>query len=909
MKLRKIPFKQIIPVLFLVVTLIPLSSPTLLAFDQSIPTAPVQFSNTYLNRYIIELKIPEKINVCKTTFHQKQILSLQHTKLWNQWKSIEPSIRWIGQLCAVSNAIIIDSPSPQLLGKIRQHPEINGIYCVNEYYLQRNISVPSIMAPEVWKKSAPNGNPLFGNQIKIGVIDTGIEYWHGDMGGGIGKKPDGTFYKVISGYDFAEMNAIPYDSGISFHGTHVSGIIAGYGQAGIASGDQIGKGVAPQASLISYKVFTNDNKSTGSDAILLALDQAVIDGCDVINLSLGRFFGWSDDFLSLACQRVSEKGITVVASAGNDGEKDRNFNIYPINAPSSGKEVLSVGSIDETNKFGFSFNYKEEFYQYPGKLFQNSPSFSHESVSVCFFDNEGKESDYKDKDVTGKIVFLKRGGSTFAEKNAVAKQFGAVGIIIYNFSKGWFTGFLNPDAENIPSMSISQEAGQSFKNILKNDPEIKIRFESGMKCTVISDFSSEGPTPDDVFKPDLCAPGTSILSSSLYGGYSYASGTSMSAPHVSGAVALLKQAFPSYNHNDIRSLLINYSEVVLNPYTHIPYSWLRQGAGKLNILKAYEGSVTIQPPTMVIPVLDKTSTESKVRLTFLCHNKKEEKITLTWKIQVTYRGTPISYHLDEETTSLNALESKAIEKELTISNDSYQEKDTQWLEFNLIGYVDGKVLLHIPGLISVRPKQELDPNPISFCFPTLAISPNYDGNSDSNYFYFLSSYSTNGYQVDIWDDSQTNRIGVLDYGQYENSAGYFQVPVTGEVQGVSLEDNFYTIIPYLLKKGSQPELKENWIRGKSVKLLVDRVKPSITLSMEYNRATNEIKGSGKIQDNHGEFGLFLMYELDYDEADLIDVDSDGTFSFKIQPESEFGFIAFTAQDIAGNTYRIKKRLD
>lgn len=907
MKLRKISFKQMLPVLLLVATLVYFPLATILAFDQSKLTAPEQFSNTYLNRYIIELKTPENKNAFKTTFHQKQILSKQHTKLWNLWKSKELNLKWVGQLYAVSNAMIIESPSLPLLEKIRQHPEVNGIYCVNEYYLQRNISVPSIMAPEVWKKTAPNGIPILGNQIKIGVIDTGIEYWHGDMGGGIGKKPDGSFYKVISGYDFAEMNAISYDSAISFHGTHVAGIIAGYGQAGIASGDQIGKGVAPQANLISYKVFTNNNKSTGSDAILLALDQAVIDGCDVINLSLGRFFGWSDDFLSLACQRIFDQGIIVVASAGNEGEKDQNYNIYPINAPSSGKDVLSVGSIDETNKFGFSFNYKGELYQFPGKLFQNSPSFSHEPIAVCFFDNEGKELDYKDKDVTGKIVCLKRGGNTFAEKNAVAKQFGAAGIIIYNFTKGWFTGFLNPDTENIPSMSISQEAGQSLKNILKDDPEIKIRFETKMKCTVISDFSSEGPTPDGVFKPDLCAPGTSILSSSLYGGYAYASGTSMSAPHVSGAAALLKQAFPEYSNNDIRSLLINYSDVVVNPYTHKPYSWLRQGAGKLNVLNAYEGSVTIQPSTLVISELDKT-TKSKVRLTFQCHNKKEENITLSWKINVTYQGIPISFRLDEEVTALNALESKTIKKELIISDFTYKEKDAQWLEFNLIGYADGKAYLHIPGLISAGSQEVLDPNPISFCFPTLAISPNFDGNSDSNYFYFLSSFSTNGYQVDLWNDQQTDRVGVIDYGQYENSAGYFQVLVTGEVQGNSLEDNFYTLVPYLLKKGTQPDHKENWIQGKSAKLLVDRVPPSITLLMEYKPSTNEIKGSGKIQDNHGEFGLFLMYELDYDEADLIDVNPDGTFSFEIQPESEFGFIAFTAQDIAGNTYRIKKRL-
>jgi len=163
--------------------------------------------------------------------------------------------------------------------------------------------------------------------------------------------------------------------------------------------------------------------------------------------------------------------------------------------------------------------------------------------------------------------------------------------------------------------------------------------------------------------------------------------------------------------------------------------------------------------------------------------------------------------------------------------------------------------------------------------------------------------------VDIWDEEMTKRFGVLDYGQYSNSAGYFQVQVNGEVQGITLKDGFYSIVPYILKKDNLPNNRENWIKGKPARLLIDTVHPTITVSVEYDPVSNTIKASGKLSDDHQEFGLFLMYELDYDEADLVDVNTDGTFSLEIQPESEYGFIAFTVQDIAGNTYRIKKRLD
>lgn len=909
MKHKNIPVIAIFILLFLLFSQVNVPYFPFLPVYSMEKNIPFQLSNAYLNRYIVVLKQPKINGNGKSFIHQKQVISKQHLSLWKQWNQKADNIRMVGELFAVSNAIILSADSTNCLGRIRNHPDVKGIYCVNEYYLQRNISVPSIMAPEVWKKTDAFGIPVMGNRIKIGVIDSGIEYWHGDLGGGIGKKPDGSFYKVMSGYDFAEMNAIPYDSGISFHGTHVAGIIAGYGEAGIASGDSIGKGVAPQANLISYKVFTSQNKSTGSDAVLLALDQAVLDGCDVINLSLGRFFGWSDDFLSIACQNVSEKGIIVVASAGNDGEKDSQYNIFPINAPSSGKDIISVASIDETIKTGFTFTFNGEFYQYPGKLFQNSPSFSQEPTPVCFFTGEGKEEEYQNKDVTGKIVCLRRGGISFAEKNAIAKKFGANGILIYNFTKGWFNGFMQKSETNLPMMSISQEAGNALQKILQGTTDLSIQFVSSMQCTVISDFSSEGPTPDDIFKPDISAPGTNILSSSLMGSYAYASGTSMSAPHVSGAAALLKQAFPNYTNREIRSLLLNYADVVVNPYTHVPYSWLRQGAGKLNVLRSYEGPATIFPPTLVLPEPDFNDQVASLEVSFQCSNQKEEDISLTWKVFGYYMNQKVDCEFEQLDTHIKGNETESITIGFTIKEKTLTNKKMRWLECNVIGYIGEQPLLHIPCLVPILPKEILDPNPISFFFPTLAISPDYDGNSDSNYFYFLSSYSTNGYQIDIWDEKESNRIGVLDYGQYENSAGYFQVPITGEVQGKTLLDDFYTVVPFLLKKGQTPDKKENWIRGKPAKLLIDRIKPTMDLEILYDASSNTIKATGQIKDNHAEFGLFLMYELDYDEADLIDVHSDGTFSCELKPESEYGFIAFTAQDIAGNTYRIKKRLE
>ncbi len=169
-----------------------------------------------------------------------------------------------------------------------------------------------------------------GKGIKVGVIDTGIDYLHKALGGGFGPG-----FKVAGGYDFINGSPGPRDD--NGHGTHVAGIIAG-------SSDSM-KSIAPDVQLFSYKVL--DASGSGrTSTVIAAIEQAVADGVDVINLSLGTANGDPDDILSEAVDRAVEADVVVVVAAGNEGNGGDQGT---ISSPGAAREALTVGAAAGNN--------------------------------------------------------------------------------------------------------------------------------------------------------------------------------------------------------------------------------------------------------------------------------------------------------------------------------------------------------------------------------------------------------------------------------------------------------------------------------------------------------------------------------------------------------------------------------
>jgi subtilisin family serine protease len=297
------------------------------------------------------------------------------------------------------------------LAALARIPGVVGVHALVPKKLMNSATVPLIGAPAVWQGAAGNT----GAGIRIGIIDTGVDYTHADFGGPgtvaayqaaratdtqTPSYPDSK-HKVAGGFDFAgdaydgsaglpgdpdtnATDAVPHpDSNpldCSGHGTHVAGTAAGYGVAADGttySGDysslagltqqqysalfKIGPGVAPGASLYALKIFgCGSETGTSSDLIASALDWAAqiqSNGkprLDVVNMSLGADFATSTDPDAVAANYASLAGVTVVAAAGNAGDL---FNA--AGAPGDAVRAISVAASNDTQDLLDGVNFSD----------------------------------------------------------------------------------------------------------------------------------------------------------------------------------------------------------------------------------------------------------------------------------------------------------------------------------------------------------------------------------------------------------------------------------------------------------------------------------------------------------------------------------------------------------------------
>lgn len=215
---------------------------------------------------------------------------------------------------------------------VRQHAADLGLRAVYPDHPVRAAlaqSVPLIGAPEVWAMTDDQGRPVTGIGVRVAVIDSGVDYTHPDLGGGLGPG-----HKVITGYNFLNESYDPMDD--HGHGTHVAGIIAAEGSV---------VGVAPGATLLAYKVLNASGVGDESDVIAAlerALDPdgdpATADGAHVINLSLGSTGGTPDDPMCQAVDAAVEAGAVVVAAAGNTGR------FLDVHSPALARRAVAVGA-------------------------------------------------------------------------------------------------------------------------------------------------------------------------------------------------------------------------------------------------------------------------------------------------------------------------------------------------------------------------------------------------------------------------------------------------------------------------------------------------------------------------------------------------------------------------------------
>lgn len=506
-------------------------------------------------------EVPEQS--ASTPVDQKFIVEDEQLDLVARIKAADSSVKEIGRVQHVLNAVFLDVPA-ELLETIAADPVVSRVAPVGHYEVELTETVPHIGAAAVHKSRYK------GKGIKVAVLDSGIDYTHADLGGSgdlndyINNNGDiiepGTFptKKVVGGFDFLgsewpvgeggfadapKPDPDPFDDFYAGHGTHVADIIAGK------------NGVAPKAKLYALKVCASQASACNGISMMLAMDWAVdpngdgdtSDRVDIINMSLGSSYAQPfDDDLSAAVDNASEIGVLTVASAGNCGDRP-----YCTGTPAAAPTALSVAQTTVPSDKAFYMSVTEPA-EDAGLYEAAHYSWTPEPVGsvgglVQYGDLDGTNLDGCmpfTGDLSGLVVAVDRGACAFSDKIRHIEQAGGIlGIVMLIAEGAPFAGsFGGGDPIGIPGFNIGVFDG----NILRAGGAV-IEFSSELTVALVNQtVSSTARGPDMSFnsiKPEIGAPGASISAEVGTGTERTPfGGTSGASPMVAGAAALIQEA-------------------------------------------------------------------------------------------------------------------------------------------------------------------------------------------------------------------------------------------------------------------------------------------------------------------------------------------------------------------------------
>lgn len=526
--------------------------------------------------------------------------------------------RVLASVDTVLNAAIVEAPDASLLRSI---PGVRRVSPVRVYepFLDRALIHHAVA--EAWDLSGGAGQA--GKGVKIAILDTGIDPRHpGFRPPADWAMPDGypkvsepveenlglTNPKVIVARSFDGQSARDREG----HGTAVAMVAAGLrheSPRGVISG------VAPAAWLGVYRVSNLDDGLIYSDVVIQALDWAVKDAMDVVNMSFGSVGATSsdEDPLAEAVRNAIEAGIVVVNAAGNTAGP------MTVDDTAANEKVLGVGSNNSTPADATQV-IPSRGLPMPAAASSNvtwlDPIMAPLVDAARFGDALGC-SEYPEGALQGMIPLIERGTCTFSIKLANAARAGAPAAIVFNSPNP-----PNGDPESlvvmnvddnptIPGLFIRRSDGLTLKQWLPwfEDLQVTLRFpRPGATPNVISGFSSSGPSVDLRIKPDLLATGSPVYTAAVMdergacgvcdpSGYASLSGTSFSAPLVAGSAAVLKAARPGLSVDEYRSLIVNAAQpFVLDSGSVAPVQ--SAGAGMLNLRNSVLSALAASPVSL-----------------------------------------------------------------------------------------------------------------------------------------------------------------------------------------------------------------------------------------------------------------------------------------------------------------------
>jgi minor extracellular serine protease Vpr len=530
---------------------------------------------------------------------------------------VDPNARVIAQVQVVMNAVFVELDA-SALPILANDPAVVRIAPVANYELDLSETVPYIGA------SAVQAAGYDGTGVDVAVLDSGIDYYHADLGGS-GDPADyaaddptiiepGTFptAKVVGGYDFVgeqwpngplAPNPDPLDKPAygDGHGTHVAHIIGG------------ANSVAPGVDLYAVKVCSSVSSACSGVALINGMEFAVdpdgdgdpSDAVDVINMSLGSLYGQPfDDDLSLAVENATALGVLSVTAAGNGADKP-----YVLDTPSATASALSVAQTQVPSAAlqlitvdGVDYPAVFQSWSAPPTSALSGPVQYGDGIGGnllgCSLDATGNSIDPADApfapgSLTGKIVLVDRGVCNFSVKiHNIQYGGGIVGIIGLVAPGAPFDGAYGVGGPyTIPGYMISQADANAIKAQIGNpgdgtvDPNNQLALIGQMVGS-----SSRGPQNESttLIKPEIGAPGASVSAVAGTGtGVNAFGGTSGATPMVAGSAALLLQAEPGLSPAEVKARLMNNGDTNIDtdPFTGLaPIT--RIGGGEVRVDRA-----------------------------------------------------------------------------------------------------------------------------------------------------------------------------------------------------------------------------------------------------------------------------------------------------------------------------------
>ncbi|MFN2556749.1 MAG: S8 family serine peptidase [Nitriliruptorales bacterium] len=443
------------------------------------------------------------------------------------------------------------------------------------------------------------------------------------------------------------------------HGTHVAGTAA-CNPATPVTVDGVSvtiSGVAPRAYLMNYRVFYPSqspddfqNRNAYVAELVDAFDDAVSDGADVISNSWGASYtntlGWPDPMVE-AAEAAVDAGISVVFANGNRGPDQAT-----ASSPALSSQVIAVGAVTKgvTTVAGHVDvtgppPVPAELGGLPAGSARFGPAITSEVGPAPYVPAETVAGDgstlgcslpdgaspFPGGSLAGRMALIERGRCELSEKVFNAQRGGALAALVYNHASGGDTlQAMGPGAHSeevaIPSWFLRRSQGLAMRDFHTAHPgQAQARFTYAPRLAsnpadVVASFSSRGPSTEKALKPDLVAPGVDVLSAGYAGGehpatfsgFGTSSGTSMAAPHATGAAALLRQLHPDWTPAQVKSALVTTAseEVFLSPSRTTSAGVLDRGGGRIDVARAADPGLTFDRPTVSAGELGPGDTEA-----------------------------------------------------------------------------------------------------------------------------------------------------------------------------------------------------------------------------------------------------------------------------------------------------------